>query len=73
MRKDLEQKFKERWPTWFDLDGSPQQTSMAWGFAHGDGWFDLVWQLCEHIAPNHPASLNLEGYLPHKPGPHLRV
>jgi hypothetical protein len=49
MRKDLEQKFKERWPTWFNLEGSPQQTAMARGFAHGDGWFDLVWQLCEQI------------------------
>jgi hypothetical protein len=51
MRKDLEQKFKERWPTWFNLDGSPLQTSMAWGFAHGDGWFDLVWRLCEQFEP----------------------
>ena len=21
------------------------------GFAHGDGWFDLVWRLCEQIEP----------------------
>jgi hypothetical protein len=51
MRKDLEQKFKERWPTWFDLDGSPRTTAMAHGFTHGDGWFDLVWRLCEQIEP----------------------
>jgi len=51
MRKDLEQKFQERWPTWFNLGGSPQQTSMAWGFAHGDGWFDLMWRLRERIEP----------------------
>ncbi len=51
MRKDLEQKFKDRWASWFNLDGSPQQTAMAWGFAHGDGWFDLVWRLCEQIEP----------------------
>jgi hypothetical protein len=51
MRKDLERKFQTRWPGWFDLDGSPMQTAMARGFAHGAGWFDLVWRLCEQIEP----------------------
>jgi len=24
---------------------------MADGFAHGDGWFDIVWRLCEDLEP----------------------
>jgi hypothetical protein len=49
MRKELELKMANRWPGWFDLNGDPRRTLMRFGFAHGDGWFDLVWQLCEQI------------------------
>jgi hypothetical protein len=50
MHKELEEKFRDRWPLWFrDLYGDPKVTCMAWGFAHDDGWFDLVWGLCEAI------------------------
>lgn len=24
---------------------------MGRGFEHGDGWFDLVWRLCEDLEP----------------------
>jgi hypothetical protein len=50
MHKELEEKFRDRWPGWFrDLYGDYRLTCMAWGFAHDDGWFDLVWRLCEAI------------------------
>jgi hypothetical protein len=50
MHKELELKFRERWLVWFrDLYGDYRLTCMAWGFAHDDGWFDLVWGLCEAI------------------------
>jgi hypothetical protein len=49
MRKELELKMASRWPGWFDLNGDPRRTLMRFGFAHGDGWFDLVWRLCEQI------------------------
>jgi hypothetical protein len=50
MHKELEEKFRDRWPRWFrDLYGDYRLTCMAWGFAHDDGWFDLVWGLCEAI------------------------
>jgi hypothetical protein len=49
MRKELELKIADRWPSWFDLNSDPRRTSMCFGFAHGDGWFGLVWQLCEQI------------------------
>jgi hypothetical protein len=50
MRKELEQEFANRWPKWFvDLYGDPHDTCMSRGFQHRDGWFDLVWRLCEQI------------------------
>jgi hypothetical protein len=50
MHKELEIKFRERWPEWFrDLYGDPKVTCMDLGFTHDDGWFDLVWGLCEAI------------------------
>jgi hypothetical protein len=50
MRRELEHKFQTRWPVWFaDLYGDLTKTCMAWGFSHGNGWFGLVWGLCEQI------------------------
>jgi hypothetical protein len=62
MKKELELKFRERWPEWFaDLYGDPHYTCMSLGFTHGDGWFDLVWRLCERIeAVNDPAPFKVE-------------
>ena len=51
MRKEREQRFVERWPTWFHIDGDTSQTLMSFGFEHGDGWFDIVWRLCEGLEP----------------------
>jgi CRP/FNR family transcriptional regulator, cyclic AMP receptor protein len=49
---ELELKFKERWPDWFrHLYSDPRTSCLYLGFTHGDGWFDLVWQLCEQIEP----------------------
>jgi hypothetical protein len=51
MRRELEQKLVERWPSWFNVNGDPLKTRMADGFAHGDGWFNIVWRLCEDLEP----------------------
>jgi hypothetical protein len=51
MRKALEQKMVERWPTWFNIGGDIRDTAMPRGFEHGDGWFDLLWRLCEDLEP----------------------
>lgn len=62
MRKELEQQFATRWPEWFvDLYGDPLQTCMSRGFQHRDGWFDLVWRLCEQIekVPNKGKSFKV--------------
>jgi hypothetical protein len=51
MRKALEQTLVERWPTWFNTEGDIRHTLMPWGFTHDDGWFDIVWRLCENLEP----------------------
>jgi hypothetical protein len=51
MRMELEQSLVERWPTWFNTKGDIRETLMPFGFAHGDGWFDLLRRLCEHLEP----------------------
>ena len=51
MQKELEQRLVERWPTWFSTGGDIKRTAMPRGFEHGDGWFDIVWRLCEDLEP----------------------
>jgi hypothetical protein len=51
MRKALEQKLAGRWPMWFNTEGDVRHTLMSWGFCHGDGWFDILWRLCEDLEP----------------------
>jgi hypothetical protein len=51
MRKELERRLVERWPTWFDVGGGIKETAMPRGFEHGDGWFDILWRLCEDLEP----------------------
>ena len=51
MREELERKLVERWPGWFNVGGDVRHTLMTFGFQCGDGWFDLVWRLCEELGP----------------------
>jgi hypothetical protein len=51
MSKALEQKMVERWPTWFNTGGDIKDTAMARGFEHDDGWFGILWRLCEDLEP----------------------
>lgn len=55
MKAELVQKFYDRWPDWFQgLTQSPMQSCLAFGFECGDGWFDLLWKMCEDIEELHP-------------------
>lgn len=55
MKKELEQKFIDRWPNWFrNMYGNPCETCLCFGFECGDGWFDLLWKLCEDIEKENP-------------------
>jgi hypothetical protein len=51
MTKELELRLIERWPAWFNVTGDLSQTLMPFGFQHGDGWFRIVWRLCEDLEP----------------------
>jgi len=50
MNPDLTKRLADRWPTWFDVHGDIRHTLMPFGFP-GDGWFDLIWKLCEDLEP----------------------
>lgn len=50
MRKELEQKLFNDFPSFFRWrEKGPKYTLMVFGFDFGDGWFDLVYQLCGDI------------------------
>lgn len=51
MRKELEQRLVERYPTWFNTTGDIRHTLMPRGFTHDDGWFDILWRLCGDLEP----------------------
>lgn len=40
------------YPTLFqDRRTDMRETAMCWGFEVGDGWFGLLWRLCEKLEP----------------------
>jgi hypothetical protein len=46
MNAELTQKLLKRFPVLYqDYDSPMTQTCMCWGFDHGDGWFEIIWQL----------------------------
>jgi hypothetical protein len=46
MNAELTQKLLKRFPILYqDYDSPMTQTCMCWGFDHGDGWFEIIWQL----------------------------
>jgi hypothetical protein len=50
MRRELDQKLCEEFPLLY-RDGykSKDETCMYWGFACGDGWFDIIYRLSEKL------------------------
>lgn len=51
MKQELEAKLVARWPEWFRVNGDIQQTLMPLGFQHGDGWFPILFKLCDELEP----------------------
>src|SRR5277367_5538928 len=46
MNSELTQRLVKRFPVLYQDYHSPMtQTCMCWGFDHGDGWFEIIWQL----------------------------
>lgn len=53
MKKELQDKLYEKYPKIFrqkDLD--KKQTAMCWGIECGDGWYNLIDQLCTNLQEN---------------------
>jgi hypothetical protein len=51
MDKELEKKLVEKYPDALsEYGGDMHQTCMAWGFECGDGWYEILEELCEKIA-----------------------
>lgn len=50
MKKELDELLCSKYPKMFvNRHKSMQETCMCWGFSCGDGWFDLIDQLCGNI------------------------
>lgn len=56
MKKELEEKIKQKYFDMFheDARGEARSTLIRPGFEHGDGWFDILWKLCEDIHAMRP-------------------
>ena len=56
MRKEIEMRLVKEFPKLYrDYGGDPKKTCMAWGFATGDGWFELIYGLSmslKELSPN---------------------
>ena len=58
MKKELQEKLFSKYPKLFrQKDLTPQETAMCWGIGCGDGWYDLLDELCGEIQ-NHCANIN---------------
>jgi hypothetical protein len=50
MRDELDELLFQRYPSMFvQRHWPPDQTSMCWGFACGDGWFALIDSFCAEV------------------------
>ena len=50
MNDILDAQLCEKYPLLFkDRNADMRTTAMCWGFAHGDGWFNIVDTLCWHL------------------------
>jgi hypothetical protein len=50
MNEQLDKQLCEKYPLLFkDRNADMRTTAMCWGFAHGDGWFNIIDTLCWHL------------------------
>ena len=53
MKEELEKKLVEKYPNLYkDYGGDMTKTCMHWGFAHGDGWYNLIDELSAKLEPH---------------------
>jgi len=52
MREELQEQLKEKYPNVMkEWGGDPRKTCMAWGIECGDGWYDIIDELCAKLEP----------------------
>jgi hypothetical protein len=50
MKQELDELLCQRYPKIFvNRHGDPKETLMCWGFECGDGWYNIINQLCSNI------------------------
>lgn len=50
MKPELEKQLMEKYPSFFvDMYGHPMLTCLAWGCETGDGWYNLIDEVCQKI------------------------
>ena len=50
MREELDSKLCAKYPRIFrDRRAPMNRTAMCWGFEHGDGWYNIIDQMCANI------------------------
>jgi hypothetical protein len=50
MKQELDDLLCKRYPNIFaDRNRTMTETAMCWGFEHGDGWYNIIDQLCANI------------------------
>lgn len=53
MKQELETQLVKKYPKIFKMVGStPEESGMAWGMACGDGWYQLIYELCRELQHN---------------------
>jgi len=50
MKKELDDKIFKEFPQFFKTKGDLQRSLMDFGFDHGDGWFEIVYNLIKDIS-----------------------
>ena len=76
MREELDQQLCKKYPKIFaDRHADMKETAMCWGFACGDGWYNIINALCGNIQQytdwqNQNAA---KGYKQYKPVPQLKA
>lgn len=49
MKQELVNKLYEKYPKIFFEDADKKKPTLDWGFEHGDGWYDILDDLCSKI------------------------
>jgi hypothetical protein len=63
MKKELQQKLFDKYPNLFEnRHKSRRESCMSFGIEHGDGWYDLINNLCHEIDQHEKNVGNEKGF-----------